>query len=87
MLVVNAGVPQSGKRLPIPPIAFFFIKLGGDNFLVTLNVSTYGSLPEIPVLSPNSRRKRLAGAESKHTAGIPKNVKIRGAATYDGNPT
>ena len=65
-----AGVPHSRKRLPIPPLTafLFFLNLGANNspeipWLIQIHAVYTSALPY--VLN-----------ESKHTAGIPQNVKI-----------
>ena len=67
----KAGVPHSRKRLPIPPVTFFFFfssNLGANNspeipWLIQIHAVYTSALPY--VLN-----------ESKHTARIPQNVKI-----------
>ena len=63
----DAGVPQSGKRLPIPPVTFFFFffffKSGAINsleilWMIQIHAVSGSALPNVSI-------------ESKNMAGIP----------------
>ena len=60
---LHAGVPHSRKRLPIPPVTFFFSNLGANNspeipWLIQIHAVYTSALPYVLI-------------ESKHAAGIP----------------
>ena len=67
----KAGVLHSRKRLPIPPVTVFFPNLWGGGV---------NNSPEIPWLiqihAVYTSALPYVLNESKHTAGIPQNVKI-----------
>ena len=61
---LNAGVPHSRKRLPIPPVTFYFFQIWGRinspeiPWLIQIHTVYTSALPYVVI-------------ESKHTAGIP----------------